>query len=298
MSSAVAALDLGGTHVSAGRVDVEQARVVEWVRIALPSDAERDDLLERIVGAAVKVARGVDLVGFAAPGPFDYANGVGWIGHKLDALYGVDLRAPLAVALGLPADAVTFVNDADAFALGEWWAGSGKGHRRMVGTTLGTGLGSGFVADGRVVHAGAGIPPSGEIHRVDYRDAPVEQSVSRAALIRRYGDPLLDVEEIAIRARRGDERAVAAFHDCGTALGEVFRPWLQAFEATCLVVGGSIAGAWDLFSPALRSSLAELEALKTITRAALADHAALLGAALAARRAAPTVTTVRTPDTP
>lgn len=279
MSRAVAALDLGGTHVSAGLVDLDHARVDESVRIPLPPEADRHVLLERIIHAARDVAGDVDAVGFAVPGPFDYGNGVAWLGHKLEALYGVDLRLPLARELRLPLHAVHFVNDADAFALGEWWAGAAKGSRRVVAATLGTGLGSAFLADGKVVDAGPGIPPAGEIHRLSYRGAPVEGAVSRAALIERYGVPEVDVAEIAIRGRNGDERAAAAFHHVATALGEVFAPWLRAFDATCFVVGGSIAGAWDLLYPGLRSSLEGLDRLETIARALLLDDAALLGAA-------------------
>lgn len=286
MRRPVLGLDLGGTHVSAGRVDLEHARVDESVRIALPPAAGRTVLLERIVGAARDVDGDVGAVGFAAPGPFDYANGVAWIGHKLEALYGVDLRSPLAGALGVRADAVFFVNDADAFALGEWWAGAAKGHRRVVGATLGTGLGSSFLADGQVVESGPSVPPAGEIHRLSYRGRPVEESVSRDALIERYGQDDVDVAEIAIRGRNGDEQAAAAFHGVAVALGEAFAPWLRAFDATCLVVGGSIAAAWDLLYPGLRAALESVAGLETIARAVHLDHAALLGAAYhgAARR--------------
>lgn len=279
MSRLVAALDLGGTHVSAGRVDLESVRVDESVRIALTPGAGRDALVGRIVRAATEVAGEADAVGFAVPGPFDYANGVSWIGHKLEALYGVDLRAPLADGLGLPPEAVCFVNDADAFVLGEWWAGAVRGRRRVVGVTLGTGIGSAFLADGEIVDSGPGVPPAGEIHRVSYNGSPVERAVSRAALIERYGVPEVDVDEIASRARGGDERAAAAFHDVATTLGHVLEPWLRAFAAECLVVGGAIAGAWDLLRPALASALDELGGLETIVRTALLGDAALLGAA-------------------
>ena len=59
---------------------------------------------------------------------------------------------------GYPVHAVQFLNDADAFALGEWWAGAAKGGRRVVAATLGTGLGSAFLADGHIVHDAPGIP--------------------------------------------------------------------------------------------------------------------------------------------
>ena len=114
----------------------------------------------------------------------------------------------------------------------------------------------------------------------------MEETVSRAALIERYSDSGADVHEIARRARAGDDTAARVFSDYGRALGEVFAPWLESFGATCLVVGGAIAAAWDLFAPSLRSALAELPSLETIEPGSLLDHAALIGAAYDARAGA------------
>ena len=284
MSGPVTALDLGGTHVIAGRVEADMATVVRGPRVALPADAERDDLLARITGAAREMLGESTRVACAVPGPFDYARGVCWVGHKLEPLYGADLGLALSAGLDLPRDAISFVNDADAFLLGESWAGAAAGHRRAVGVTLGTGLGSAFLADGRIVSAGATVPPSGEIHLVEYRGRPVEETISRGALIERYGDASLDVEELAARARGGDARAREAFDGIGAALGEVLGPWLQSFGASCLVVGGSIARAWELFEGALHGSLADVTSLESIRPAALLDDAPLLGAAIASTR--------------
>ncbi len=118
----------------------------------------------------------LEALGFAAPGPFDYANGVSWITHKLGALYGVDLRSSLSDSSAWLPDAITFVNDADAFLLGEWWAGAATGSRRAVGATLGTGLGSAFLLDGRLVESGPSVPPAGEIHRTSTVTVPSRTS--------------------------------------------------------------------------------------------------------------------------
>jgi acetyl esterase/lipase/predicted NBD/HSP70 family sugar kinase len=285
VSGSVLSLELGGTHVSAGRVDVQRATVEKSVRLPVPPDGARDELLDCIVRAAEAVAGDARLVGVASPGPFDYATGVAWLDHKLEALYGVDLRAPLAAELGVPPEAIAFVNDADAFLLGEWWAGAAAGQRRAVGITLGTGVGSAFLADGGIVDSGPRVPPGGEIHRITHRGAPLEDTVSRAAILARYGEAAVDVEEIAAWARAGDGRARATFERVSTELGEALAPWLESFEARCLVVGGSIAAAWDLLETGLRSALDGNERLETIVRARLLEDAALLGAAHAASSA-------------
>jgi acetyl esterase len=272
----VAALDLGGTHASAGLVDLASSQVNARTRVDLPTEANRDELLDLIVGVVVNEA---ERLGVSAPGPFDYGGGVSWIGHKLQPLLGVDLRVELSERLGLRGDAISFVNDAEAFLIGEWWAGAAAGHDRAVGVTLGTGLGSAFLEQGRPVTGGPRVPPQGAVYLLSYGEAPVEEAISRAAIIARYGDPNLDVDEIADRAHAGDERAVNAFFEVARALGDFLARWLNAFEATCLVVGGSIAQAWDLLEPGLAASLEELETLETVAPAARLDDAALLGAA-------------------
>ncbi len=279
MSRTVTALDLGGSHVVAGRVDIGAGTVARGPRVLLPDGASRADLLDAIVGAAREVLDGSHLA-CAVPGPFDYAGGICWLGHKLEPLYGVDVGAALAAGLDLPRDAISFLNDADAFLLGESWKGAAAGHRRAVGVTVGTGLGSAFLADGRIVSVDATVPPSGEIHLLEYRARPVEETISRRALIERYGDASLDVEDLAELARGGDSRARAAFAEAGTALGEVLAPWLRSFASSCLVVGGSIARAWDLFEGGLHDSLEDVTTLEAIRPAALLDDAALLGAAM------------------
>ena len=71
------AFDLGGTHVSAGRIDVASGEVQTFLRVPLPPDAGRSELVTRIIGVGADAAEGVvDRIGVAVPGPFDYANGV------------------------------------------------------------------------------------------------------------------------------------------------------------------------------------------------------------------------------
>jgi glucokinase len=282
----VAALDIGGTHVTAGRVDLTLASVEprSRIRVALPSASTRSDIVAGISRAASSIAGPeIQRLGVAVPGPFDYSAGVSRIAHKLQGLYGIDLRAELCGALGLtdPA-AVRFLNDAEAFLLGEWWAGAARGHGRAVGITLGTGLGSAFLADGRIVRSWPGVPPGGALYELAFRGAPVEQTISRAGLLARYGgrpEDSVDVEEVAARARADDRAARGAFEDLGRALGEFLTPWLRAFEPKCLVVGGAISRSWDLLEGGLRAELQAIESLGTVTVAERLDDAPLLGAA-------------------
>jgi glucokinase len=267
--SAVAALDIGGTHVSAARVDLSTGSVDSLVRVDYQPDAERRVLLDAILGAASSTGT-VDAVGVAAPGPFDYERGICTVRGlgKLEGIYGVDLRTELARELDMPAEAIVFLNDAEAFLLGEAAYGAARGHSRAIGLTLGTGLGSAFLVDGAIVHDGAGVPPGGEIHVLSFRGAPVEERISARGLRARAGGGL-DVREFAEAARAGDVRAWEAFSGFAADLAEFLAPTIEAFAPGCVVVGGSMSRAWDLIGGALEA-----------VPAARLDEAALLGAAL------------------
>ena len=268
MTGVVGALDIGGTHVSAGRVDVASTAVEPESRTSapLPPGGGRAELLAAISEVARSIAApAIDALGVAVPGPFDYERGVSEITHKLDGLHGVELRAELSAAAALPdAMAIRFVNDAEAFLLGEWWAGAARGHARAVGITLGTGLGSAFIDDGEIVRTGARVPPGGELYTRDFRGAPVEETISRAALLARYGVPAddgVDVEQIAQRALAGEpaaasclprprERTRAVPHPVAACVrpdlprgGRVDRTFLAALRGAAARRAGAASGA-------------------------------------------------------
>jgi glucokinase len=255
----VAALELGGSHVAAGCVELGSGTVAPQ-RLALRAGASRDELLDRIRTAVAGAGR-AERLGVAAPGPFDYAAGIPRLRHKLAALYGVDLRGELAAALGVDPAAVRFLNDADAFLLGEWLTGSARGAARVLGVTLGTGLGSAFIADGA-------LAPGVELYRRRFRGRPVEETISGRAI-----GGGASVAKLADRAREGDDGARAVFERAGADLGEFLLPYSSRLRVELVVVGGSIARAWDLLEPSLR------DRLPNAVRAGNLDSAALVGAA-------------------
>ena len=286
----VGALEIGGTHVTAAVLAVGQRTIDPAIlrRDELSAGGTRDELVRSIVTAAQRLsAPAVTRWGVATPGPFDYARGISRIRGvaKLDALYGVDLRAELSSALGLRPQDVSFINDADAFLIGEWWAGAAQGHERAIGVTLGTGLGSAFLERGRIIETDPRVPPEGRLYLVPFRGAPVEETLSRRGLRAAYDGDAPDVIEIARRARDGDRRATEVLRGFGSALGEFLAPWLERFNPTCLVLGGSIARSWDLWSDDFRAACAPSRRLTSCGVAAHLDEAALLGAAHHAARA-------------
>ena len=252
-------LEIGGTHVTAALVDLRDGRVTSRTRKPLDADGDAEDIL----GTVRRCADGLSVSpgarwGVAVPGPFDYARGVALFRGvgKFDALFGMDVRAALLDGLRQRPGDVVFLNDAHAFLTGEWSAGAVRGHRRAVGITLGTGVGSAFLADGRICDDGPGVPREGRMDLTEIDGRPLEDTVSRRAILARYGDPTADVHDIAGRARAGEARAQRVLDDVFTGLGVVLGPHMVDFGATALVVGGSMARSWDLVAPALSTGLA------------------------------------------
>ncbi|MGA4843713.1 ROK family protein [Streptomyces sp. G45] len=280
-----AVLDIGGTHVTAALVDPARARVTRRVR--RPLDAR--GTAEQVLGAVVRCATDLDAPpggtwGVAVPGPFDYDKGVArfeGVGKFAD-LYGIDVGSVLLDGVWPRPTGVAFLNDAHAFALGEQRAGAARGHRRWIGVTLGTGVGSAFLADGEPRGHGPGVPPQGRLDLVTVDGRPLEEVVSRRAVLARYGAPGVDVRDVAARARAGEARAYRILDEALTALGRVLAPRVRDFGATALVVGGGLTGSWDLVGPALRAGLRDTPVRLRV--GALGEDAGLVGAAVHAER--------------
>jgi glucokinase len=261
-------LEIGGTHVSAALVDTGRWRTVEGTvsRSGLRSDGTVTDILADIVMAAGRLGslKGSKL-GIAMPGPFDYERGIGRFRDvgKFDALDGVNVKRPLLAALHERPDDISFVNDATAFAIGEWVSGAAKGASRMVAITLGTGVGSTFLDDGRPVTSGPDVPSDGFVHLLRIDDRPLEDVVSRRAIVAAYRSAVaqngsqLDVHDIARLAADGEATARSTLNAAFRALGVALAPWLVSFAADVLVVGGGISAAWEQIALPLREGLAD-----------------------------------------
>ena len=252
--SGVSVLEVGGSHVTAAVVSPNDWAVELVERAKLDSKTTAEEIVAQLGRAAdqLPLANGLAI---AIPGPFDYETGVSWHRgvQKFDSLYGHDLGKSLRDLLKL--DRIVFVNDAEAFSIGEWSAGTLRGLERCVGVTIGTGIGTAFLSGGRVVRTGDTVPPGGELYRTSYQGKPIEDWISSRAILAAYFDRVgpdrggkdgIGVKEIAESARAGSRVAHEVLVDAFSVLAEALTPWLQRFDATRVVFGGAISGAFDL----------------------------------------------------
>ena len=142
-------IDLGGTNIKMGLVDgagrVKARRVLLTRAAAGPTQA-----LKR-VGAVVeelRKRRKIASVGIGIAGLVDHTAGIVRVPPNLPGWNGTPVKRMLEKLTGLP---VYCANDANVVALGEWLCGAGRGCRHLLCVTLGTGVGGGIIADGRLL---------------------------------------------------------------------------------------------------------------------------------------------------
>ena len=150
-------LDLGGTNIKAGVVD-EKARVVTKISVVTNAQNGPDAVIAALVTAAVEVAKQAKLpleniagIGIGSPGMLDIKNGIVRASPNLPGWKNEKVRDRGAAGTGRPA---VLENDANAAGFGEFWVASGRDPsiRHLVMLTLGTGVGSGIIIDGKVLH--------------------------------------------------------------------------------------------------------------------------------------------------
>ncbi len=283
-------IDIGGTHISCGVADIEAGTLLEptQARVTFDHKAPSGEILEHWADALNQTLANTDSsrligFGFAIPGPFDYRNGISRMQHKFEGLYGVHipdtLRPLLTTGQNLP---MRFINDATAFAIGESWMGEGRGLRKVVVITLGTGFGSAFLDDDVPVVQGAEVPPEGCLWHLPFRDGIADDYFSTRWFTKTYaeqsGRRVPGVKTLMDKAAV-DPVAGQLFETFGQNLAAFLAPWLRRFDAEVLIIGGNIAHALPLFGPALREGMRAAGVSVRITPSVLWEKAALLGSA-------------------
>ena len=143
-----AGVDLGGTNIKAALVD-DLGRLAAFHTEKTHAERGPEDAAARMGEAVHVLARQVGIatadiaaVGVGSPGPLDLAAGTIVRAGNLVGWDNFPLRDRVAAHCGLP---VTFANDANAAAYGEFWVGSGREYDSLVLLTLGTGVGGGII---------------------------------------------------------------------------------------------------------------------------------------------------------
>lgn len=285
--------DIGGSHISCAAVDFRKQSIIKQsvASQVVNNQAPAEEILDRWAGALRESMAQVNLdqlagIGFAMPGPFDYARGIALFTEavaKYRNLYGVNVTRRIKERLALPASVnLRYLNDATAFGVGEAWLGRASGAKRSISITLGTGLGSAFLDGGIPVVEGDRVPRMGSMWHLPFHSDIADASFSTRWFIECYakktGIRLAGVKQLVDRAGT-DSLAKTVFVEFGANLGGLIGPWVRKFEADVLVIGGNVSAAYDLFGPSLEESVKQQQLSLTIHVSELKENAATLGSA-------------------
>jgi glucokinase len=270
----VVGVDLGGTNVRAGRV--AGGRLAEVRSVPVRSRGSETEVLEDLFRAVDPLVRD-DLAGIGAgvPSVIDLATGTVYDVQNIPSWKKVGLKAILEERYKRPA----FVNnDANCFAAGEKYFGKIGPYASAVGLIVGTGLGAGIIANGRLysgVNCGAG-----EFGMLPYLDRNFEAYASGQFFERVHG---LSGRELAERAERGDARALEIFAEFGRHLGEAVKAICYAVDPEIIVLGGSVSKSLRFFRDSLwrtfRSYAYSIAKERLKIEVSETEHIAILGAA-------------------
>jgi len=249
----------------------------------------------------------VTAAGCGCAGLVDHGRGVVTSSPNLPLWRDVPLGDMISRALGVPA---TVENDANAAAYGEFSAGAARGARNAVMLTIGTGLGAGFIIEGKLYRGSHGLAAEYGHATIDLSGAPcacggtgcLEGLVSAGALVGRAvrlldsGRPsnlrdsreTLTAADVGRAAVDGDGVALEAVAETGRYLGVGLANLVRTLDPDTIVIGGGVAGAGEkLLAPAreeLERRLAGCPAPTPRLRLAeLGNAAGVVGAALLAR---------------
>lgn len=271
---AIVGVDLGGTNVRAGRV--EGGRLTAVRSVPVRSGGSAGEVLEDLRSAVDGVLEAsVAGLGVGVPSVIDLSAGVVYDVQNIPSWKKVPLKALLEEHYGLP---VYVNNDANCFAAGEKYFGKARPFDQAVGLIVGTGLGAGIIANGRL-YSGANCG-AGEFGMLPYRDRTFEAYCSGQFFRIVHGTT---GREACERAGRGDPRASAMFAEFGAHLGEAVKAVCYAVDPEIIVLGGSVSKAYRYFGAALERAFESYAYAPARERLRIevseTENAALLGAA-------------------
>jgi len=241
-ADAVIGVDLGGTNVRAGRV--EAGRLVELRSAKVHSRGGEQDVLEDMFGVIDPLlTKKVAGIGAGVPSVIDVKAGIVYDVQNIRSWKRVPLKATLEERYHLP---VYINNDANCFAAGEKYFGKAKPYDQAVGLIMGTGLGAGVIANGRLF-SGANCG-AGEFGMLPYRDRNFEAYASGQFFERVYGVSGGDLYE---RVQKGEAKARRIFLEFGAHVGEAIKAICYAVDPEIIVLGGSVSRAFRFFRAAM-----------------------------------------------
>ena len=304
--SNVLAADIGGTNIRLAIVDplgqiiLESRLQAELSQLSASTQAVAETHVIHVLCENIKPFAqeyGIDRLGIGFPGFFRNQTGLLASSPNLPLLQDFALGERLADALNI---SVSVENDALCAAIGEHKYGAGQGRNNLLHITLGTGVGSGLILNGKPYSGEHGMAMEFGHLCIEHRNGRlcscgnygcVEAYASATAIVKRFSEKCggqHDAREVFDLARQCNQCAETIMHEAGQYLGMAVAEAVKLLDVTTITISGGLSGAWELLYPALKQELdtnliPPLKGKVEVLRSRLDDQAGLLGAAAIAR---------------
>ncbi len=255
MNKKIIGIDLGGTNIRAGVVC--DGKIENIVATRTNSTGTVEEVLQDIFKLIDPLfSDGIAGVGIGVPSVVDVKTGVVYDVQYIPSWKEVPLQTIMQQRYAIP---VFVNNDANCFALGEYYFGKGKGSDSMIGLTIGTGLGSGIILN-RKLYAGSHCG-AGEFGMVDYLDRFVEYYASGQFFQNVYG---IDGSAVFQKAKAGDPQALKMYEELGKHLGNAIKLVLYTYDVSLIILGGSVRTAYSFFQRTMWERIQSFAYVNTI----------------------------------
>lgn len=307
MNNYVIGVDIGGTNYRMALVDSYGAASC-LIKASSEICLGREHFCSRLMSdvdtlmrSAIRRQGVVSGIGIGVPGLVD-RNGMICSSVNMRPLDGFNLANYIHEKSGVRA---VCANDANVIAEGELLFGAGRKKSSFVVITIGTGLGSGLVLNGKIWTGTGGF--AAELGHVTVchegllctcgNYGCLEQYVSAGALIREFtarspdsSTYSLSASDIARLARAGNDHAMHSFKLMGSWLGTALASLLSTLNLEAIIITGGVADSLDLFENAIREAINRhsfplIASCCMLLKGELGDNAGLLGGAALVLRA-------------
>ncbi len=294
-----AGFDLGGSRLKYGLID-SQGKIL--FSSSAPTPPQIEELISLLKKCWLNLKRQskkkIAACGVGFPGIFSLKEQKIINSPNYPHLNGFDLHPFLSQFIDVP---YWLHNDANLAAFGEFKLGAGQGAQSMVLLTIGTGIGTGLIFEGKLWQGKCGF--AGELGHVPVNPRGdkchcgsygcLETEVSAPKIVKNYKALKnigyeITAEEVFKRAKRGDQAALKVYADAGRFLGVGLAIVINFLNPEKIILGGGVMRSGELLLPpalseARQRSYEAAFACCQIEQASLGNRAGLVGAALWAK---------------
>ncbi|HXB09859.1 MAG TPA: ROK family protein [Puia sp.] len=274
----VIGIDLGATNIRGAIVNGDNLSAIppDIVSQRIHSDGSVEDVLGDIYSVIdALIAGDIAGIGIGVPSVVDVTEGIVYDVQYIPSWIEVPLKALLEAKYHKP---VFVNNDANCFALGEYYFGKGRDAGSLIGLTIGTGLGGGIIINHKL-YSGHNCG-AGEFGLLPYKDNILEYYCSGSFFRNIHG---LDGTAVFEAAKKGEPRALELYAQLGVHVGQAIKAVMYTYDPQLIILGGSVSQAFDLFSETMWQEIRTLAYGKSAQRIRIAvsdlQNSGILGAA-------------------